>query len=346
MGANPGQLLATCDQFILVMRAEPLAYRTLPAFLELVQRARGRAIALRGILLTLPEGETPSGRWERELRGRFGSRILPQAIPHDDTVSQAVLFGQIVCHSNRDTPAAVAYHALVETLDLTGLTTARRVQHSGEQNPALAVLRLASETVRPRTPVAARGAEILATPTPALAAPPCPSPSAMRQGVPVPPAESERPSTPPRRRLTPITAIPVVSPAEIRARSRSAPDICTPEPVRPVPVRPVPASPQPATPGNVPRAKAFLWVLVGVLVGIGLRFFELPDALIPYIVGTGVALMVVLMMKPSHSHQPRERQPAPSRKPPSRRSESRIDPSKRLSGLKRRILPIRNLGGD
>ena len=35
--ANPGQLLATCDEFILVMRSEPMAYRTLPAFLELVQ---------------------------------------------------------------------------------------------------------------------------------------------------------------------------------------------------------------------------------------------------------------------------------------------------------------------
>jgi chromosome partitioning protein len=76
MGANPGQLLATCDEFIVVMRAEPLAYRTLPAFLELVQRARGPSIGHRGILLTLPEGEQTGGRWERELRGRFGSRIL------------------------------------------------------------------------------------------------------------------------------------------------------------------------------------------------------------------------------------------------------------------------------
>src|SRR5258708_462651 len=41
LGANPGQLLGACDEFILVMRAEPLAYRTLPAFLELAQRARG-----------------------------------------------------------------------------------------------------------------------------------------------------------------------------------------------------------------------------------------------------------------------------------------------------------------
>src|SRR5262245_3876976 len=71
MGANPGQLLATCDEFIIVMRAEPMAYRTLPAFLELVQRSRSaNPIPLRGILLTLPDGEQQGGRWEREMRGR------------------------------------------------------------------------------------------------------------------------------------------------------------------------------------------------------------------------------------------------------------------------------------
>src|SRR5262245_1463566 len=68
LGANPAQLLGTCDEFVLVMRAEPLAYRTLPAFLELAQRSRGaQPMPMRGILLTLPEGEETGGRWEREL---------------------------------------------------------------------------------------------------------------------------------------------------------------------------------------------------------------------------------------------------------------------------------------
>ncbi len=343
MGANPGQLLATCDQFILVMRAEPMAYRTLPAFLELVQRSRGRAMAMRGILLTLPEGETPGGRWERELRGRFGSRILPNAIPYDDSVSQAVLFGQIICHTNKNAPAAVAYHALVETLDLSGPVAALRVHHTAEQSPALAALRLASKTVRPRTPAIVSGTETLAPVVTvahqALAS--RPAPSGVRRVVSVPPAEVvERPSTP-RRRLTPITAIPVVGPAEIRARSRTVPVVSTPEPVRQIPARP-----QPPTQGNVSRVKVLLWVLLGVVVGIGLRFVEVPDSLIPYLVGTGVALMVALMMKPSQSQQSRDPQPAPTRKPASRRSDSRIDPGKRLSGLKRRIAPARNLGGD
>ena len=73
---------------------------------------------MRGILLTLPEGEQANGRWERELRGRFGTRILTNVIPHDEAVTQAVLFGSIVSHCSKDMPAAPAYHALVETLEL------------------------------------------------------------------------------------------------------------------------------------------------------------------------------------------------------------------------------------
>ena len=41
LGANPSQLVGACDGLVIVVRAEPLAHRTLPAFMELVQR-RGR----------------------------------------------------------------------------------------------------------------------------------------------------------------------------------------------------------------------------------------------------------------------------------------------------------------
>src|SRR5262249_25829530 len=98
MGTNPGQLLGACDDLLLVMRAEPMAYRTLPAFLELVQRSRrdGHGIQMRGILLTLPDGELPGGRWERELRGRFGTRILPTVIPYDEEATKATETGRIL----------------------------------------------------------------------------------------------------------------------------------------------------------------------------------------------------------------------------------------------------------
>ena len=40
LGADPGQLVVAADGFLVVSRAEPLAHRTLPAFLELVQRSQ------------------------------------------------------------------------------------------------------------------------------------------------------------------------------------------------------------------------------------------------------------------------------------------------------------------
>src|SRR5262249_2325899 len=39
LGARPTELLTSCDEYVLVLQAEPLAHRTMPAFLELVQRA-------------------------------------------------------------------------------------------------------------------------------------------------------------------------------------------------------------------------------------------------------------------------------------------------------------------
>ena len=123
LGANPGQLVGACDGYIVVMRAEPLAHRTLPAFLELVQRARReRPTPLYGILLTLPEGEPPGGRWERELRGRLGGRVFAEAIPHDEAVGRAVEKGQIVTQTAPESAAAAPYHRLAAALHLADNT--------------------------------------------------------------------------------------------------------------------------------------------------------------------------------------------------------------------------------
>jgi len=120
LGGNPAQLIGSCDAFLLVMRAEALAHRTLPAFLELVQRSSrvGHPLPMRGILLTLPEGEEPGCRWERELRGRFGTRVLAEVIPHDESIADALRHGRISSHMHPDSPAGRQYHQLVEKLDL------------------------------------------------------------------------------------------------------------------------------------------------------------------------------------------------------------------------------------
>jgi chromosome partitioning protein len=357
LGANSGQLLATCDQFILVMRAEPLAYRTLPAFLELVQRSRGRAIAMRGILLTLPEGETPGGRCERELRGRFGTRILSQVIPHDEAVRQAVLFAQIVCQTNKDAPAAAAYHALVEALDLAGPPAARRSGEASERRSVLAALRLASKAVRPKPASGVRQAAPVVPAAPVLTPlheTPLPSrttPSGVRRVAVVPSGAPEPPANPRRGRTTQVAAIPVVGQMESRVQSWSEPVVKTPEPPAPTPrapeATPRGSKPQPASRGSVPSGVALLWVVVGMIAGIGLRFVQLPDVAIQVLVGLGVSLVVVLVLRPSQAEPPKDQPPAPPRsRTVPRRSEGRSDPGKRPSGLKRRVSPVRKLGDD
>jgi chromosome partitioning protein len=116
LGDRPRHLLCHCDEFILVMRAEPLAFRTLPLFFETVktiQREDG-GVALRGILLTLPI----TGRWETDLRRYLGSRAFAQTIPHDPDLERDFSLAAL----NGQSPAALQYQELVSSLELTAST--------------------------------------------------------------------------------------------------------------------------------------------------------------------------------------------------------------------------------
>jgi chromosome partitioning protein len=117
MGDRPRHLLCHCDEFMLVMRAEAVAFRTLPLFLETVktiQREDG-GVALRGILLTQPT----DGKWETDLRRYLGSRVFSQTIPKDEEVDRATAEGCAIVTRNAGSPAAVQYRELVEALELT-----------------------------------------------------------------------------------------------------------------------------------------------------------------------------------------------------------------------------------
>jgi chromosome partitioning protein len=117
MGDRPRHLLRHCDEFILVMRAEAVAFRTLPLFLETVktiQREDG-GVALRGILLTQPT----EGKWETDLRRYLGSRVFSQTIPKDEEVDRATAEGWAIVTQNASSPAAVQYLGLVDALELT-----------------------------------------------------------------------------------------------------------------------------------------------------------------------------------------------------------------------------------
>jgi chromosome partitioning protein len=338
MGPNPGQLISSCDEFLLVMRAEAMAYRTLPAFLELMQRnkvASKQPIKMRGILLTLPEGEEIGARWERELRGRLGSRVLPQVVPYDDAVAQASLAYQVVSHASVQGPAAEAYRSVAEMLDLASAHSKDHV----ERVSTVSALQLAfsqSKSTQRKSAAALRAASLTK---------PAKTPSSRPRTVPAPVAPA-RPVTPTVRRpepLTPAASVPVYAPPP-----PAAPLAPTPRGVRPVAPRPVAPPPvaepvaDPVANNGFPVWLAVLCALIAVGAGIGLRFAPL-DLLLPITVGIVVGAIVLLALRMGSN---KEANPAtPPTVPtapvapvaPTTPGVDRPSSARRLSGLKRRL---------
>jgi chromosome partitioning protein len=335
LGANPGQLLAAADEFVLVMRAEAMAYRTLPAFLELVQRSRPAAqdIPMRGILLTLPEGESPGGRWERELRGRFGGRILPHVIPHDEEVGKALQLGQVLTHACPGTAVAQQFRQLVRHLGLAAeprLTTASRVT---------AALLEAASALQPvgagsRAHVAA--AAVVAAPpveeSPPMFSPPVTETMEDTSCVPPPTVLEDWSASREVRRHRPSglhSALPPVPPSTALRRRESASRL--------------PAEEPPAAPSRPRRQTAPLWplwVVVAALTGVGLRFVPIPTNVLPTLVGVAVSTAVVLLLLFGHGIREESRRALPpASKPPSKPptpSRPKSDVGTRLNALTRR----------
>jgi chromosome partitioning protein len=370
MGANPGPLLRSCDELVLVMRAEPMAYRTLPAFLELVQRSRrdGRGVQMRGILLTLPDGELPGGRWERELRGRFGARILPQVIPYDEEVVKCLEAGRVIAHAHPETPVAVEYHALVGSLALVGeeaavangtgsplLTTAAALEAAGMPIGRPAVVMAGAPAEHSEATVAD---EVVAA-SAEIALPPATVPDSPEDTV-----HEPLPTAPPLRRRparpTPVRPVPRARPTEELSESE-IPDLDEllarqalprplargsrlPAPSRPgTPVQAGDTPPPSRSPKSSPEIKAppppvvpmtsnqpwMVWVGLATVMGVGLRFVQLPEFILPIAVGIAVAAAVILALK-LLSPQPQAAPappPAPAPTPPSKRSTEQARPA-------------------
>ena len=299
LGGRPAELLASCDDYLIVMQAEPLAYRTMPAFLELVQRSvQGLAHApgLRGVLLTLPESEGPGGRWERELRGRFGSKVLGQVIPYDEEVGKATLFGHIVVHASPESPGAQAYQELAGELHLArGARAASR--------PVETTLTLAAAAVR-------------ANPLVSRAAPPPPrhksSGRLPRFQPPSPPPPVAEP-TPLPVELSPVAPPPLRERPLRRSHTRPpvAPSIAA-VPAPPEEPEPAPA-PQTPPPLHTAQQPWVVWVGLAIAGGIGLRFVQLPDFFLPVMVGlavtAGVTLVLHLIVGQDKEESPRPTDP-------------------------------------
>ena len=330
LGANAAQLVGAADDYVLVMRAEALAYRTLPAFLELVTRSlkHPHELHLRGIILTLPEGEPEGGRWERELRGRFGNRIFTQVVPHDEEVAKAALFGQVLTQATPTAPAAVQYLGLAEAL---GLTEGRKPAQAYTDSPLVA----AAATV----PLVGAGAgrRALAGAT-----------VSFHDMDTSPEFQTEAPNEPPPAEalVPPAVEAPPPEPAH-RAPSKRVPALQVPPPAPAVaPSKPVARVPAKRGPSNAWVG----WIAAGAALGIGVRFLHLPPFMLPIIVGLGVAAGVIVLVRflnsnssdsPRPSAPPAQPKSGPARKPGSRPELRRSDSGLRATTLIRRP-PRRN----
>jgi cellulose biosynthesis protein BcsQ len=296
LGGSASELLASCDDFLLVMRAEESAHRTLPAFMELVHRSSrdGRALPMRGILLTLPQGEQPGCRLERELRGRFGTRVLPEVIPHDDNIGKALCTGRVCSQMYPDSPASQQYHQLVAKLNLPDETSP-----SVGLDEILQALREASELAGPP-------ASATTSPSPISAETLIQTNAATLKAPLVPPsAEPVKPASPghrPRRMNRsgeslrpprPERGIPSPSVSPIRLKVVPAQERSESEEYDPSSVVPAPC------PQNTTHALAQLWplwILLGAVLGGGIRLLPPSPTLLQILLSMGVALLVVVVL--------------------------------------------------
>jgi chromosome partitioning protein len=325
LGTSPGPLVQACDELLLVMRAEPLAPRTLPAFLELVNRARGQGpgAKMHGILLTLAEGEQPGGRWERELRGRYGLRILARAVPHDEEIVRAQVLGQVLCSVSPESATARLFAALAAEL---GLAEERRAESEEEPHAAL---------VRSVAQLADAGVTLTRAPVP----PPLPAAPPRRSR-----SSAKVPAVPPAPRAPTPTRVPLLEPAPEVVVPPSGPEVVLPPPVAPTVLATPRPSRAPVAPegGGMSQSWALLWVGLAIAVGVALRFLHVPDWVLPLLVGVGVAAVTVVSLRAFAGQGSAAKKPGPR---PGRRSGAVKRPtarnetgaSKRLTGMTRRL---------
>ncbi len=139
-------------------------------------------------------------------------------------------------------------------------------------------------------------------------------------------------------RAAPRTTPPVPPSGRVKKVNVSA--VPPPEPARPP--APSPTTPPPVT-SNILGQLWPLWILVGAVLGGGLRFLPLSPSMLPLLVGLGVALIVVIALGAMAVLQDR-RAAAPPPNPQGRsrlldpkkavaRSEAKKDPAVRLASL-------------
>ena len=167
-GMQLRQLIRVADELVLVIRAEPMAFRAVPGFLKLIKAVRdeGGSVQLRGMLLTLPAGEPLGGSWETELRRVFSKSLLPHAVPFDPEVGRALLLGKPVLVVNQQAPASRQYAGLAQRLGLIPADADTVDLFRDGREPAVKITAIPAAGGPPADPVAVR--ELLGEPVPDL----------------------------------------------------------------------------------------------------------------------------------------------------------------------------------
>ncbi|MGL6076462.1 MAG: ParA family protein [Fimbriiglobus sp.] len=119
-GPRTKALLKACQEVLIVQRAEPMSFRTLPPLLEIMRevKAEGCELQLRGILMTLPSGVPLGGKAEMAIREKFRG-ILPQVIPFDPEINKALTLGKPSVVVQPTSQMTKQYRAVAVALGLT-----------------------------------------------------------------------------------------------------------------------------------------------------------------------------------------------------------------------------------
>jgi chromosome partitioning protein len=284
MGERPRHLLRCCNEFILVVRAESLAFRTMPLFLDQLKTIDQEGEAgLRGILLTLPD----EGNAETDLRRYLGKRVFKQTIPNDPEVPRAESKGLAITKVTTDSPAAREFLALSKELDL-----AHDVPLPARQEPT--IFTTTHSTVS-RKPARSSSGSHTALPTLRTTPP---------REHPLPPREkstgSGRFSRPAARLRQQLTSRRPPSNGHLRPPSRPSGNGDAEQ----APAGSAPPEDTPPAHHRTPTAPAKTWLRpwhvwfgVAIIVGIALGSAKVPTHYIPFGVGLGTAVVVVMLFQ-------------------------------------------------
>ncbi len=300
IGERPEALLKCCDEFILVIRAESVAFRTLPLFLDMLKTIdQEDDIGLRGILLTLPE----QGRWETDLRRYLGNKALAQTIPNDPEVPRYESQGVAITIGNPTSIAAREFLALSADLDLANDVPLTRPTY---QKPTYAATTPATQTTQARVP--AMTSPVARTGPGENFGSGGSAPSEPFEGINRPAARLRSRNQPPNRTTTSRRNRNALQ-ARRESMLQQQAEVVQPAPTPPQ--QPVASTPKAALPTHTPKPTPtqspirpwHIWIGVGLLVGIAMGAVRLPEQFLPIGVGLATACAVVLALKLSSASE-------------------------------------------